>query len=62
MKVFDHGSAGPDDPIYTSGVQVFTPYRPAPKPKPRPEDLMRQLSQMKDAPIEPGEEVDADAD
>jgi hypothetical protein len=37
-NVTHRGSAGPDDPIYRGGVQVFTPIpRPAPKPQAEPE-------------------------
>lgn len=32
-KVTHRGLAGPDDPIYQGGLQIFTPIpRPAPKP------------------------------
>lgn len=49
-KIRDGGSAGPDDPIYTGGVQLFTPgrFRPSPieqpaEPEPEPPVLPTQL-------------------
>lgn len=45
MAKFTHlGSAGPDDPIYQGGLQIFNPIpRPAPKPpKEQPEEPTTQ--------------------
>ncbi len=43
-KFIHRGSAGPEDPIYQAGLQIFNPIpRPAPKPpKEQPEEPTQQ--------------------
>jgi hypothetical protein len=34
-KIIDHGLAGPDDPIYTEGIRIFSIRKPIPPPEPK---------------------------
>ena len=34
-KIIDHGLAGPDDPIYTEGISIFSIRKPTPPPTPK---------------------------